>query len=219
MKKGLFILLLVLAAGIFAYTFSVNRFVASNIEQYGAELTGNPVTVEKVRISPFNGSGTIYGLTVENPDGFSDGHAVSINQISLKVDLLTLISDEVVIEELLIDEMTMNVEQNVTRNNLFIILNHMNEVTETETTETGLIIELFRLNSGTVELVMNNESGESRTINVESFEMTDIGRGGVRNDVYKTVEHIASELAERALEGVIQSGFQNLIDGFRSLFD
>ena len=54
---------------------NLDSIVKSAIEQYGSEITGTRVRVGSVKITLTEGRGTIRGLRVGNPSGFSSNGA------------------------------------------------------------------------------------------------------------------------------------------------
>ena len=98
------ILLLLVAAGaaVFFLYSSLDSIAKAAIEKIGSEVTGTPVRVDKVKISPMNGEGSLRGFRVENPEGFHRSSAFQFDEISMKLDVATLTRDPVVIEEIVI---------------------------------------------------------------------------------------------------------------------
>lgn len=60
--------------------------IKSAIETEGALATKTQVLVGSVEFSPFTGVGTLDGLTVGNPTGFSSPYAVVVDRIALQVE-------------------------------------------------------------------------------------------------------------------------------------
>ena len=104
MKKGkkiliaLGIIVIVLAVGVYFLLSNLDRIVAAAIGKYGSEATGTSVKVASVRIKLGVGAGSISGLTVGNPGGFSTPDAVSLGSISIAVDTGSLTGDPVIID-------------------------------------------------------------------------------------------------------------------------
>lgn len=219
MKKMIITIAITIIVTILVLFLSINQIVSSAIEDYGSEMTGTSVTVERVAVSPFSGSGKVYGLTVENPEGFEYENALSIDELSLTIDLFTLFSNEVYVHEVTISGLTLFAEQNVPDNNIYSILSHMDGVAESETSTKHLIIEKFVLEDGTVELTSNVGEQRNSSLSVSRVELTDVGRGGVQEDVYQTIEYIAQEIAQNALSDIAGSGLEQLQNAIRGIFN
>ena len=75
MKKiliGVFVALLLGAgAALWFLSSRLDSLVAGLIEQYGSQIVGTPVRVGSVAIDLRAGRGTIRGLRVANPEGYS----------------------------------------------------------------------------------------------------------------------------------------------------
>lgn len=219
MKKILALLLLVLAVTFVIATFSIDRMVKNSIETIGSEMTGTSVTVDRVSISPLSGNGTIYGFRVANPDDFGQEDAISIGEISISLDLWSIFSDEIVINELIVDSPSVYVEQQIPDNNLQLILTNVKNATPEQTSEKGMVIDYFVMRGGSAELY--TEIGGERTANVEisEIELRDIGRGGVQKAVNEAIEEIVQDVVEQSLRAAAQSGTEQIRDAIRSLFE
>ncbi len=96
------VLLVVLALGVAAWLLlsRLDSLVASVIEDTGSEIAGTAVRVGSVEIDLRAGRGTIRGLRVANPEGFSSGDAFRLGEIVLDLDPATVTGSPVVIDEL-----------------------------------------------------------------------------------------------------------------------
>ena len=81
---------------------SLNRIVAAAIERYGSMVTQTRVSVSSVDIKLTAGTGSISGLTVGNPSGFSGTDAFRLGNISAKIDTGAITKDMVVIDNITI---------------------------------------------------------------------------------------------------------------------
>jgi hypothetical protein len=101
--------ILLLGAGVFVVAVGIalwvglsqlDTLVAEAIERYGSEITGVPVRVGSVKIELSEGRGSIAGLQVGNPEGFSEGEAFTLGAITLEIDPASVTSSPIVIETL-----------------------------------------------------------------------------------------------------------------------
>ena len=83
------VVLLLIAGGLYYFLSSLNELVASAIESSGSEVTGTRVSVSGVDISLREGRGSIRGLRIANPAGFS-GDAVSFSDITIVIDTFSM---------------------------------------------------------------------------------------------------------------------------------
>jgi len=92
--------------------------VKKAVETAGSQITGVPVTVEKVKISPLCGLIKIRGLFIGNPVGFKESSAMELQEFSVNVNLGSLMSDTIVVKEILIDSPQFTYERNLKTDNI-----------------------------------------------------------------------------------------------------
>jgi hypothetical protein len=105
------VLLLVVLGGFFWLRANLDGVVQRAIVHYGGQMTQAPVAVAKVRIDSADGAGAIHGLQLGNPRGFTAPYAFKVNEISVMVDVRTLLDDVVVIRRIYIDNPDVIYEQ------------------------------------------------------------------------------------------------------------
>ncbi len=114
-KRKLLIAAVLLAlAGLGAFLWlraNLDGVVQRAIVHYGGQMTQANVAVASVRISGADGAGAIHGLQLGNPRGFDAPYAFKVNEISVSVDLVTVIDDVIVIRRILIDRPDVIYEQ------------------------------------------------------------------------------------------------------------
>ena len=87
------VLLILLALFLWFVYASLDSIVQTALETHGSRLTGTRVVVEDVDISPQSGEGTLRGLRIENPVGFSGSDAIRFGEVTLRIDVSTLVQD------------------------------------------------------------------------------------------------------------------------------
>jgi len=65
-------------------------------------VLGTEVAVQSASISPLAGTGSISGLTVDNPEGWSAETIFELEQVSVNVDVASLFSEVVEIDSIVI---------------------------------------------------------------------------------------------------------------------
>lgn len=102
MKKailGVFVLLIIaVAGGVYYVVTNLDSIVKTAIEKYGSETAQTAVKVDNVLIKLTEGSASINGLTIANPDGFSLPYAFSLGQIATDIDVEKTTKDLVALE-------------------------------------------------------------------------------------------------------------------------
>lgn len=218
-KYTLLGLLIVIGAGFLVLTFTIDSIVSSNIEQIGSEMTGTPVTVDGVSISPFSGSGTIRGFRVANPEGYSQEHAIEMTEFSIELEPFTLFSDEIIVNNITISDASVYVEQKLPENNIREIMSQVNSIQEGETSDARLIIEHFVLENGTADLYTEVGGERSASVDISRIELKDLGRASGQETAEAVIKQIAEEVAGESLEAAAESGVEQLKDAVRGLFD
>ncbi|MEX0684762.1 MAG: AsmA family protein [Balneolales bacterium] len=219
-KYALIILIVLLIAGFFILTFMLDSIVKSNMEQIGSEMTGTPVTIDNVSISPFTGQGTITGFRVANPEGYSTEHAVEVDDFFIQLDVYSLWSDLIVVEEVIITSPSVYVEQKLPENNLRTILNNINEALSTGTSmEADVVIDHFLMEDGSADLYTEIGGERSARVEMSNIELHDLGRGGGQQAIEEIVKEIAERVIEQALQAAGRSGTEQLRDAFEDIFN
>lgn len=124
MKVFVKFLVLVGVIGLLALAFislSLNALVKGGIETMGPRILGVPVTLEDVDIALLSDTSVQAGLTglvVNNPEGYETASAVSLPEIRVKVDWNSLLTDTVVVEEVLIVKPAVTFEWSLRGSNL-----------------------------------------------------------------------------------------------------
>lgn len=131
MKKLIIFIVLILAIGGSAFWFltsdKLNALIAEQIEVQGKKFTEQTVTVKKVDMQLLNGAGTINGLILNNPNGFTTTPLFALDEITLDINLESLggVRDgkPILIDAIIIDKPEALVEFNETGgSNIQVIL-------------------------------------------------------------------------------------------------
>lgn len=93
---------LVLVVGVLVVIWSFDSIVKEVIERYGSAATKVAVHADAVGLSLLGGSAAINQLTVANPSGFSSTNAFRLDNIHVLIDIGTIRSNPLVINEITI---------------------------------------------------------------------------------------------------------------------
>jgi hypothetical protein len=93
-------LLAVLAIGILLLMQNLDALVKEAIVRYGSAAAGTSVRVADVDISLRDGRGTLRGLSVANPPGYSQAALFALDNISIVLDRSALTADVPVIDHI-----------------------------------------------------------------------------------------------------------------------
>ena len=98
-------ILLVVLVGVYVVgAFFLGSIVRSGVNSFGPKLTQTRVELTEANISPFTGSGSLRGLSVDNPKGWTAGRAFYLGKVSIDLQPMSIFGDFVVIIELVIDQ-------------------------------------------------------------------------------------------------------------------
>ncbi|HCS13852.1 MAG: hypothetical protein COS82_04725 [Zetaproteobacteria bacterium CG06_land_8_20_14_3_00_59_53] len=105
MKKvliGVAVLLLIVVGAVLYVGSNLDGIIKTAIETYGSKATQTQVSVADVKINLQDGAGSISGLNVGNPKGFTDANIFQLGAIRTKIDTKSLTGNPIVIDELVI---------------------------------------------------------------------------------------------------------------------
>ncbi|MGB1197601.1 MAG: hypothetical protein ACPG46_01055 [Thalassotalea sp.] len=99
----LVVVLMVLGGGLwFLANGSLNDFVKTQIESVGSSITEQKVGVNAVDIRLTEGAGTLKGLKIANPRGYSQENAFTLDETTLDIDLASLTKEPIVVDAVII---------------------------------------------------------------------------------------------------------------------
>lgn len=205
---GGFVALIV--AGLIVLTLSIDGMVKSGIEEDGSELLQTVVSVDAVSISLFSGNGSIKGFTVQNPDDFSDKAALYIQEASMKLDIWSLFSDQIIVNEIIVKSPELYFEQKGFGANLKTLNDNM-DLAFDESSETTLIIDYLLIEDSQVEVSTSIDKERTAEVSLAQFTLTDIGRNG-NNTVKQSVRQVLEPLLQKAIEEAVKSGVTEQIE-------
>ena len=134
MKKLVMIVAGLFVVGVVVLVLSLSTIVSSSIkfgvEEFAPVFTGAPVALEEVDISIFSGTGSLKGLVVGNPEGFVTDCAIKLGEAAISIDVGTITSDVIVINEILIDGPEITYEGTMDTSNIKAILANIEKATQ-----------------------------------------------------------------------------------------
>ena len=186
MKKLLAILGVVVVVGavlLFVFSKAIGSGIKAGVETFGPEVTQTPITLDAVELSAFSGSGSISGLVVGNPEGFNTPHSIKLDGFSMKLEPLSLLSDKIVINEIIIEapEFVLETGIGLQKSNIGKILENIEAFTgpSEESEEAGssksIQIDLLRITDAKVKLSNKLMGGQALMVPLPNIELTDIG--------------------------------------------
>lgn len=190
MKKAVWISLttvLVLAVGGYIFMqFFLGSVVKAGVNKFGPGITQTKVQLDGAHISPLSGAGTLTGLSVGNPKGWTEQDAFRLGQIHIDVEPFSILGDHIVINEIIIDKPEFLYETKIVASNVGDLLKNIeqslgqpgSEPKDQSGQPMKIVIKKLVLRDGRVTLGIG---AAAMTLPMPPINMTDIGtaEGGI----------------------------------------
>lgn len=204
------------AAGAWWFLSSLDRRIEAIVERDGSALTGTSVSVSSAHVSLRDGAGTIRGLRIANPEGFSDGDAVRIETLTLRLDLATITKSPLILKELVIDAPRVNLEiDSAGRTNLDALRKAVERHAGSappEPESLKLRILEASIPGGRVVADMTAMGGTREELALETIRLGNVGgrTGGTTDAVAKT---LVAALVKETTRAASKHGLSRYLDG------
>lgn len=190
MKKAVWITLtsvLVLAVGGYIFRqFFLGSVVKAGVNKFGPGITQTKVQLDAAHISSLSGAGTLTGLNVGNPKGWTEQDAFRLGRIHIDLEPFSILGDHIVINEIIIDQPEFLYETKIVASNVGDLLKNIEQSLGQPGTDAKdksgkplkIVIKKFVLRDGMVKLGLG---GAAMTLPMPPISMTDIGtaEGGI----------------------------------------
>lgn len=212
MKKLLVVALVVLVAAYVGVMFFLGSIVRAGVNSLGPRLTKSRVELAGATLSPVTGSGTLRGLAIGNPAGWSDSNAMSLGRVHLEVAPMSLFGDHIEIRELTIENPEILYETRLFSSNLKDLQKNISgfaggDKTTQPASKTGrpvkFVVRKFRLSGGVARV---GTGVAALAVPLPPIAMDEIGvkEGGI------TPDQLAGVVLERVAAGVVSSVAANV---------
>lgn len=185
-----------------------NNVIRKTIETVATNTLQVPVTLEKLKISPLAGAVELNDLVVANPEGYEHKNLLDAGKIKVNVNLASVTSDTIKIQDIIFDDIEVVVEQKGLTNNLKQILKTIEKQEKEETEEPekpakNLLINNLELNNIKVKVKLLPIGGKADTIplNLAPIKMTDLG-----TDDKMSAAKLSGKILGAIALGIAQSG-------------
>jgi len=224
MKKALRVLLVavpvVVIVAVLVIFFSLNSIVKAGVETVGPKVTGTAVTLDKVGLSPLSGRGALAGLRVGNPDGFTTESAFELGEVRVNLSPKSLLSDTIVIEEIVIAGPKVTFEGDISGSNIARIRKNVEAFSSSsapsaeskpsaqEGEKNGKRVEIdrFVFKDGSVQLAAALVKGQTATVALPDIELKDIGKDSGGATLAGVAEEVFPAVYKAIIEAVASSG-------------
>ena len=133
MKKKLLILggavVALLLVAYFCVAFFLGSIVKAGVNAIGPKITGTKVELAAAEISPLSGRGTLTGLDIGNPEGWSDANAFHLGKVHVEMKPFSVFGDHIVIDDIEIDRPEILYETKIVSSNIGDLLKAIENAT------------------------------------------------------------------------------------------
>ena len=185
MKKvlgfGLLGVLLLAIAAFITLQYFIGSIVKSGVNKFGPAITQTPVELQGAAVSPLSGEGTLSGLRVGNPQGWSAGDAFRLGKVHLSMEPFSVFKDHIVINELIIEQPEFLYETRLVTSNINDLLKNIEQTVGGKAaapqTKEGkpvkMVVKKLVLRDGKV--TVSGAGLAAITVPLPPINMTDIG--------------------------------------------
>jgi hypothetical protein len=217
MKKGLrftllvaVVLLLVLVAGAF---FFLGAIVKTGVEKAGPLITKTPVTLDGATVSLFNGSGTLKGFTVANPEGFKTPNAIRVGSVGVSLVPGSLFSSKVVVRRVRVDAPEITYEAALGGSNIGKLLDNIKSVASQEKTGgstntaagKALQVDEFLVTGGKIHVGASVLGGGTATLDLPEIRLANLGQGPAGITPAELSEKVFGQIVDSTAKLVMQN--------------
>lgn len=233
MKKALIIggiIVVVAVVAVLVLLGNINKIVKKGVETTGPIILKVPVTLDSVDISFFSGSGELKGLTVGNPEGYKTDYAFRMDQLKVKLDVGSVTSDKIHINEIVIDSPNIIYEGSIGKSNINRILENVKAFTgdgeegeeggedekhepTTESQGKKLQIDYFIIQNASISVSTGILQGKKLTIPLPTLKLKDIGKERDA-DISDVIERVLKAINEAVIPAVQKEVF-NIEEGLK----
>ena len=192
MKKilgiSLVVVLVLVVGGYVTMQFFLGGIVKAGVNKFGPTITQTKVVLDGASISPLSGDGTLTGLAVGNPQGWSEANAFRLGKVHINLEPFSVFKDHIVINELTIEKPEFLYETKIVASNIGDLLKNIEKSIggkEAEAkTKDGkpikMVVKKLVLKDGKVTIGVGGAGGVV-TMPMPPLNMTDIGtaEGGI----------------------------------------
>jgi len=217
---GVLVLLVVVAVVVVAS--QAGSLIKDGVESYGPDITGTSVTLSGVDVSLLSGSASINDLVIGNPKGFKSSEAFRVDEVSVKLDVGSLFSEQIRIEKILIDGAELTYEQLNKTSNIDALKRNVERNTgasgggsdmgDSSASDVQLVIDDLYINATQVNASVSVlGKNEQKSITIPDIHLKDLGKGG-DGSVAAIVDEVVSLVTKAVVNELGKRKVQEAID-------
>ena len=233
MKKvliGLGILVVVMGIVLWRVYANLDKIVARVIEDVGTEVTQTAVRVDGVELDLLNGKAGLSQLSVANPAGFSSREIFSLELVTVAIDVKSLSSNPIIIDEVVVKQPRVVYEMNQQgTSNLDVLKKNVESYSTTRTAGSGsatekqtpagqegeeikLIIRKLNFEGGELNATSALRPDKPVKAKLPAFSMSNIGQstGGATSS--QIAKEVLNRLVRQVGDAAAKAGVDKLAD-------
>ncbi len=173
--------------GYITLQFFLGSIVKAGVNKFGPAITQTKVELKSASLSPLSGTGTLSGLTVGNPAGWTSADAFHLGTVHIDMAPFSVFGDHIVINEIIIDQPEFTYETKIVSSNISDLLANIEKSMGVQSANQPqakngkplkLEVKHFVLRNGRVTLGVG---GTAVTMPMPPVELTNVGtaEGGI----------------------------------------
>lgn len=218
------VLVLLVVVALALVFFNLNSIVKKGVETVGPKLTKVDVRLGSATLSPMNGNGELNKLFVGNPEGYKTPSAIEVGNIKVAVQLRSVLSDTIVVDEVNIQAPEITFEGGLGGNNLMTILKNLEGGPEdVQPTPEGkpaseggkkFFVKDVVINGGKIHVSITGLGGKAVTVPLPPIHLTNIGS----EDNGVTAAQLCKEILKPLIASAVKSGVEAIsVDNLKDL--
>jgi hypothetical protein len=218
MKKiliGLVIVVVIVAGGLFYLWQNLGSLIKTAVEEAGSRVTQVKVSLKEVDAGKVtDGALALRGLVVGNPSGFKTDSAFQLGEISVKVDPATVMSDTIVVKEVVIAAPQVTYEFGAGGSNIGTIQKNVEKLSaggagggSAPASDSGgskkkVVIENLYVRDGKVEVSADFLQGKKTGTGLPTIHLKDIGKSSGGATPAQVAEQVIAAISKSATNAV-----------------
>ena len=224
------VVLAVVIAGLLWFGYSkIDDLLKMGIEKAGTEALQAPVTIQKLKISMLSGAGTIEGLEIGTPTGFSVPCSLRINQADIAINTAASEEDRIVIQHIRLNEPDIHLEVGPGGTNLSQIAKNARATADSVAPSSGespaptsrskpekeikLQVDELLITGAKVNASAGVLPGAQASVTLPEIKLTGLGAGPEGLTPAELTAVILSKLSEEATKAGAGGAIDNLLKG------
>ena len=209
--------------------FSLNGIIEKGVETAGSASLGTDVTLADANLSVLGGRLSFGDLEIGNPTGFKTDHLFKLGKAQVTVKPTSLLQDEIVIDDVILDSPSLTIEQSSSGTNMSVVLGNIKRTTpsgeqkteEPKEEEAGkqktFRVKLLRITGAKVTFASFMTGNKPITVPLPEIKMENISNAdGSGMELAQLIEKVLVEMMQKALtegKGLVPIDVMNDVRG------